>query len=228
MIIKRNFFTLFVLISTLFIVGCQFQQETEKPFSHYYTEGEKALLIEDYETGLDFYLKGLAIMEDTPEAVDLQVASGILYFNIGYCHEQMNQIEDAVTYYSLAIEDESSEVIAYIALGGLRFRQELYDQSQALFLKAIEIDDKAYEAYVNLSAIYALREDAPMALSLLTKAIHVDKERPDAYLNRAYLFASIGDEDMMKQDIQVLKAMNFSSLDVYIKIFNDTLEKGQL
>lgn len=146
---------------------------------------------------------------------------------MGYCYEQLGDLDKALDYYIKSLEDESSKGLALTALGQLYFKQENYELSKSYYERAVQVAGYGYEAYVNLSAIYSLEGDAPTALDHLNQAIEIDRERPDAYLNRAYIFAKLGDEELMKSDIDFLKSMNFSSIDVYIKIFNDTLKEGR-
>lgn len=222
---RKRFFMCGILAAGIFLAGCAQGAAEEKPLSYYYTEGEKAVLVEAYDVALGHYEQVLELIETDSKEVDMDISAGIVYFNIGYSYEQSGEHEKAIEAFLKASTYDASIVLAKTALGGVYFDLKKYDKSKAYFEEALEIDDKAYEAYVNLSAIYALEEDRPMALSLLTQAIEVDPSRPDAYLNRGYIFATLGEEALMKEDIEALKKMNFSTLDVYIKIFNDTLQE---
>jgi tetratricopeptide (TPR) repeat protein len=222
-----NYIIGLLLASSIFLSGCQKSLDPQKNLAHYYKEGEKAVLSQSYESAIDYYDQALVCINEPVENLEMDITRGILYFSKGYCFEQLGETEKAIELYLLAYEDDSSKVIASIALGSLYFDLEKYKLSKTYFEEAIALDEKAYEAYVNLSALYSLEKDRQMALSLLTQAIEIDEQKPDAYLNRAYLFACMGDEDLMKADIEKLKELKFSSLDVYIKIFNDTLEEVQ-
>lgn len=224
---KSNFIIGLLLASSIFLSGCQKDLGPQKTLAYYYKEGEKAVLLQSYETAIEHYDRALDCAKEPAESLEIDITNGILYFNKGYCYEQLGDTQKAIEMYLLAYEDQSSKVIASTALGSLYFDLEKYEISKTYFEEAIALDERAYEAYVNLSALYSLENDRQMALSLLTQAIEVDHQKPDAYLNRAYLFACMGNEDLMKADIETLKEMKFSSLDVYIKIFNDTLEEVQ-
>lgn len=215
---------IFVLLA---VQGCGQSQVEEKDFTFYYTEAEKAVLVEAYDSALSYYNQALEVYVDKEGDVTYDLSVGTLYFNMGYCYEQLGHIDDALTFYTKSLEDDRSKGLALTALGQLYFGQKNYELSKNYYERAIEVDGYGYEAYVNLSAIYSLEGDSAMALSLLTEAIEMDSMRPDAYLNRAYLFAQLGNEKLMKEDVELLKSMNFSSLDVYIKIFNDTLKEGR-
>lgn len=216
-----------LVFGTLIIQGCGQNQVIQKDFPFYYTEAEKSVLIEAYDSALSYYKQALELYEDKGGNVAYDLSIGILYFNIGYCYEAQGDVEEALAYYSKSLEDKGSKGLALNALGQLHFSQKNYDLSKSYYERALEVKDYAYEAYVNLSAIYSIEEDQSMALALLNEAVLLDNTRPDAYVSRAYLFAQLGDEKLMKEDILVLKNMQFQSLDIYIKIFNDTLKEGR-
>jgi tetratricopeptide (TPR) repeat protein len=205
--------------------GCQNNQLREDDIAVHYIEAEKAVLEASYEEALTRYSAVLECLELPSHQLDGKITRGIVYFNIGYCYEQLGDVSTAIDYYLKSKKEGDAPVLADIALGSIYFQMKEYDVSKEYFQSAINEDVNAYEAYVNLSAIYSLEHDDDQALALLTKAIEIDVTKPDAYLNRAYLFASLGNEDMMNQDIKKLKAMKVNSLDVYVKIFNDTLEE---
>lgn len=222
---RKKFFMCGILAAGIFLAGCAQGVAEEKTVTYYYTEGEKAVLVEAYDVALGYYAQALELIETDSKEVDMELSAGIVYFNIGYCYEQSGKYEKALQAYLQSSTYDASAVLAKTALGSVYFDLKKYDKSKKYFEQALDLDEKAYEAYVNLSAIYALEKDTPMALSLLNQAIEVDSSRPDAYLNRGYIFASLGEEALMKKDIKALKEMNFSALDVYIKIFNDTLQE---
>ncbi len=214
-----------VLIIMLMVGGCSMNKDILKPLSYYYTEAEKALLTESYDRALENYMKVLTILHDGDEDVDMAISEGVVCFDIGYSYEQLGNEDKAIEAYLKAAEDPTASTLSKTALGNIYFHQKAYDKSKSYFEEVISEDDKAYEAFVNLSAIYALQEDQAMALSLLTQAIDIDSTRPDALLNRAYLFACMGDQALMDNDIKALKEMNFSSLDVYLKIYDEVLKE---
>jgi len=215
------------VVTSLISSGCQNKLSKEMSVWNYYTEGEKAILLASYDMALSYYEDALESVLKAPDPLHPDITAGMIYFNMGYCYDQMGNSEEALTSYLQAYADESSKSLACSALGSLYFQLEKYELSKDYFEEAIVLDAKAYEAYVNLSALYSLGKDRKMALSLLSQAIEINNQKPDAYLNRAYLFACLGDETLMKKDIETLKAMKFSSIDVYIKIFNDTLKEVQ-
>jgi len=223
--IKKMMKPVLVFIIVLMVGGCTINKDTPKPLSYYYTEAEKALLTESYEHALENYMKVLTILHNGDEDVDMAMSEGVVYFDIGYSYEQLGHEDKAIEAYMKAAGDPTASTLAKTALGNIYFHQKAYDKSKAYYEEVILEDNNAYEAFVNLSAIYALQEDQAMALSLLTQAIDIDSTRPDALLNRAYLFACIGDEALMNNDIKALKEMNFSSLDVYLKIYDDVLKE---
>lgn len=205
--------------------GCQMTPAIAEDITTHYKEAEKAVIEKSYQEALNNYNAALKALDESANQSDLTITKGIIYFNIGFCHEQIGELDEAITWYLKSREEHDTVMLADIALGGAYFQMKEYDISQDYYEAAIKQDATAYEAYVNLSAIYAIRENYEEALSLLTKAIEVEPKKVDAYINRAYIFASQGNEVGMNEDIQALKNMKFNSLDVYIKIFNDTLQE---
>lgn len=216
---------LMLMVISLLACGCTQNTENEFSSSEYYTEAEKLVLMASFEEAIENYSAALKALSETEDDNALNISEGLIYFNIGYCYEQLEDREEALQAYMLSKNDPRSEVLSLTALGKLYFDSKQYEQSKAFLSEAIEKDDSAYEAYVNLSAIFSIEEDYDMALSLLSKAIEVDRKRSEAYVNRGYLFAKLGKETLMKEDIERLKALNEPNLDVYLKIYNDTLRE---
>lgn len=216
-----------VIALVLLANGCQMTPAIADDITTYYKEAEKAVIGKSYEEALNSYSAALQALDGSASQSDLTITKGIIYFNMGFCHEQLGELDQAIEWYLKSREEPDTVMLADTALGGVYFQMKAYDISINYYEAAIKEDATAYEAYVNLSAIYAIRDNYDEAVSLLTKAIEVDSTKADAYINRAYLFASLSDEARMNEDIQALKKMKFKSLDVYIKIFNDTLQEGR-
>ncbi len=216
---------LVTIIIGLFISGCTQIEATENTIAHHYTEAEKAVLMESYDVAIEEYSLAIKLLVDNNDENSLNVSEGLIKFGIGYCYEKLDKKEEAIEAYMASADDPRSAVLSMTALGKLYFDSQQYDLSKDYLVKTIDYDETAYEAYVNLSAIYSLEEDYDMALSLLSKAIEVDDNRADAFINRGYLFAKLGQEELMKEDIAKLKDLKEPNLDVYLKIYSNTLQE---
>lgn len=216
---------LIMMIIGLLISGCSRIMATEYTISDHYREAEKAVLAEFYELAIEEYSSALVLLTENNGDNTLNISEGLINFNIGYCYDQLDKREEAIRAYTESTDDPRSTVLSMTALGKLYFDSKQYDLSKQYLKRTIDYDASAYEAYVNLSAIYSLEEDYDMALSLLSKAIDVDDKRSDAYINRGYLFAKLGNVALMKEDISTLKELKEPNLDVYLIIYDNTLQE---
>ncbi|MBN2899581.1 MAG: hypothetical protein JXO44_12475 [Clostridia bacterium] len=224
-IINRKWIASGMVAMTLLASGCQTKVAMPDTVESHYMAAEKLVIMASYEEALTQYDAAMVCLQTGDAAQTANVSKGILNFNIGYCYEQIGDYEHAIEYYTASGQDQESAMLARVALGGVYFKMKNYEASKACYEEAIDLEADAYEAYVNLSAVYSLEENDEYALFLLTKAIDIDGDKPDAYVNRAYIYACLGNEKEMNADIQKLRNMNFAGLDVYVKIFNDTLQE---
>lgn len=223
--INKNWFVGGLVAVLLLASGCQDDVAIKGTVESHYTEAEKLVIIQSYKEALLEYSEAMVCLEDDRVEQNNAISKGILLFNMGYCYEQLGEYNQAIQSYLESSDEEDTRLLALIALGSVYFQTQDYAKSKVYYEEAIELDTQAYEAYVNLSAIYSLELDDEKALSLLNEAIAIDASKPDAYVNRAYIFARLGNEASMNEDITILKNMNFVGLDVYMKIFNDTLQE---
>jgi tetratricopeptide (TPR) repeat protein len=120
-------------------------EETYKQAENYYKEQHYAEAIELYE----------AIV-----SLDKYQYSAKLLLKIANCYSHMNELNKAIIYYNRAISLDDFNFHAHNNLGGVYFRQGLYEKAKYEWLKALEIKSDFKPAKLNLQRLekYALKK----------------------------------------------------------------------
>ncbi len=227
--------TIVILMTVSSLSGCNQNISTnntaelnyiENSIFEKYKKAEKLLLSNSYEEALKYYNDALDILSDNPQSGIINIS--VLSYNIAYCYENTNDIQNAIKYYNipLELEDRSISAMSNAALGNIYWNKKEYEQCERYYLKAIELDPELYQAYVNLSALYSVKKDYDSGLKLLDKAIQIAPDKSDAYINRCYIYAALGNEKKLQSDIATLRKLKYKDLDLYIKIFSSVNKEG--
>jgi len=120
-------------------------EETYKQAENYYKEQHYAEAIELYE----------AIV-----SLDKYQYSAKLLLKIANCYTHMNELNKAIIYYNRAISLDDFNFHAHNNLGGVYFRQGLYEKAKYEWLKALEIKSDFKPAKLNLQRLekYVLKK----------------------------------------------------------------------
>jgi len=134
--------------------------------------------------------------------------TAVINYNQGVEHALNLQFEQAVLYFTKAIEQNSTYAHAYANRGFCYARMNLKDQAMPDYIKAIEIDSKNITAYINRGAIYSERGQHDQAISDYSKVIEIDPNHVTAHSNRGANYDYIGLYDQAISDYS--KAISLS------------------
>lgn len=121
----------------------------------------------------------------------------------GDCRLVLRSYTGAIEDYTRVIQFKPKYAYVYGARAAARYRQG--SDSSAVIIadlqQAIKLNPKFYDAYQMLSR--ACFDDGRLILSLryVTKAIELERLHPDNYLLRARIMETIGDEQLMGEDL---------------------------
>lgn len=112
----------FVLMLLAFVVSTGFAQKNP------YKEAEKAFDAKEYFTAIDWYKKAYTREKKAEKKAK------ILY-RTAECYRHINQLNEAVTFYSKAIAAKYPDPMAYFWIGDIKKEQKLYNEAIAEFEK---------------------------------------------------------------------------------------------
>ncbi len=120
-------------------------EETYKQAENYYKE-------QHYTEAIDLY--------EAIVSLDKYQYSAKLLLKIADCYSHLNELNKAIIYYNRAISLDDFNFHAHNNLGGVYFRQGLYEKAKHEWLKALEIKSDFKPAKLNLERLekYALKK----------------------------------------------------------------------
>ncbi|MCL6520106.1 MAG: tetratricopeptide repeat protein [Armatimonadetes bacterium] len=112
--------------------------------------------------------------------------------NLGLAYERLNQIDDAIIWYSRALEIEPLYPFAHLNLG--RALKEVGSIGEAVehYIAAVQIKPDFAEAHNNLASILASKGKINEAIEEYQKAIAANPNYAEAHYNLALLLSEIG------------------------------------
>lgn len=121
--------------------------------------------------------------------------TSIKYFNIGQEKFAAERYEEAILYFSKAIEADSSNFSAWIKRGFIKgvmndFTGELND-----YTTVIEKDPKHIWAYISRGSAKNRRREYESAIADFNKALEINPREPEAYNNRGFAKKGLGDKE---------------------------------
>jgi Tfp pilus assembly protein PilF len=127
------------------------------------------------------------------------------------------QYEEALAYYTLAIELDPTFAEALTNRGATYNELEQYDEALVDHNTAIELDPENLEAYNNRAITFCKLEQYENALLDYARAIELDPARAQTYINRAYAYEKLGRyNDALVDYTQSIK-LGFDKADVFIR-----------
>lgn len=151
----------------------------------------------DYKKALTYLIRKNSY---TPNMVDY-VSDNNIYYAIGLCYKQLNQLDSALIYMNKAIESE------------LQLKEELWMNHRILFHKA---------------RIYHLMNQPDSATTYYNKVIHNWKNTPEAYFYKGLLIKDLNQLDSaciyFDQSLELLN-QGYKTEDSYVLEFDEIFEE---
>jgi len=115
------------------------------------------------------------------------------YYNLGFLYEQVGGKEEAVRFYTKAVQMKPDYKDALYNLANLYRDGGNYKIAMALYDRLVHFHPKFVPGYLNMGEIFNALGDQARARQFYLKVIDLDPENGDAYLNLGYLSESQGD-----------------------------------
>ena len=130
------------------------------------------------------------------------------YYNRGFAYEQQNNLLQAISDYTKAIEIDRNFAMAYTNRGVVYGKQGNLSEAIPDLNKAIEINPNLAEPYNNRGHVYSAQGNLSEAASDYTKAIKINPYYVEAYNNRGHVYYKQGDLEQAMADFN--KAIQIS------------------
>ncbi len=145
-----------------------------------------SLAAEELETSVDTALAEIeaqrALVEASPEDLDLLIELGNLYYESGMENE-------ALTTYLRAVNVDSMHAGVHTNLGSLYTDMGNFDKAEAALLKAAELDPGNSMVWTNLGTMNYARRKYTDAVNMYRRALEADPNSVEAHFNLAVAFA---------------------------------------
>jgi len=115
------------------------------------------------------------------------------YYNLGFLYEQVGGKEEAMRFYTKAVQMKPDYKDALYNLANLYRDTGNYKIAMALYGRLVHFYPKFAQAYLNMGIIFNALGDQQRASQFYLKVIGLDPENGDAYFNLGYLSESQGD-----------------------------------
>jgi tetratricopeptide (TPR) repeat protein len=126
----------------------------------------------------------------------------------GYDAEQLDKLEDAISYLSKAITLEPKSATAYCIRGIVFVRSKKFIESISDFSKSIELDPQYAEAYSYRGGANYFLGKYHEALSDSNKAIELKPHEACFYFNRGLVYVKLQKNKKAKKDLQKAIALD--------------------
>ena len=115
------------------------------------------------------------------------------YYNLGFLYDQVGGKEEAVRFYTKAIQMQPDHEQALFKLGNIYRDAGNYKGALELYGHLVHYHPKFALGYLNMGIILNALGDQPKARQFYLKVIDLDPDNGDAYFNLAYLSESQGE-----------------------------------
>ena len=144
--------------------------------------GEVCLQSKQYKRALKCY----------NEALEFFSPDSDFLLNIGQCHEFMDEIATAKTYYTKSIQLNSANDLAHYRMGECFVKEQQWDKAMKAYKKALSIENKREEYIAALAEVYYQVEEEEKAAILFKKAADTAPETTKYWIQYASFLMDIG------------------------------------
>ncbi|MBC7961174.1 MAG: tetratricopeptide repeat protein [Vallitaleaceae bacterium] len=151
-----------------------------------------------------------------------------VYLNMGTVKNNIDQKEDALTWYDQAIKLRDDDPSVYNAKGMVLLDLEKYEEAMNNFNKAIDLNQFYGYAYGNRASLYMIQKKYDIALADVNTGIEVDSEIPQLYAIKGQILTAMGQTQSAINsyttvlekypgyaDVYMLRALEYSKVEDY-------------
>ncbi len=164
--------------------------------------------LKEYEKAIITFNKALEIENGfTPPKSDI-------YSNISLCYNGLKQLDKAIEYSDLAIENDPSGIDPYLTKGRIYLINEEYDKAKKCFDEAIKLDPHDPTTFSEIGIIYFETKMYDLALKCFQKVELIYPEFENNYLLLTYTYGALNNiEEFNKYIIKAVEQNPNSILD---------------
>lgn len=160
-------------------------------------------------------------IETFEKAVEIE-EEGEIYYNIGVCYYEENNLDDAIKYYEKSIELLPDFVSSYINLAVCYSRKFRVEEGMKYAKKAIEINPHMYEPYATLGSCYRELGQYEDAVENYKKCLELDEKNYEALYGIFMSFALLSNKENSDKVDEYKKEAEFYSKK-FFRIHGDKL-----
>jgi len=99
-----------------------------------------------------------------------------IFNNIGYCYYKLNDFENALTFYNMALEIDNDYVVCLNNMTATLMKQKKYKQALPILSHAYQLDRSNIKVIFNLFVIYINLKNKELAKYYLKRAFLINKD----------------------------------------------------
>ncbi len=146
--------------------------------------------------------------------------------NLGLAYERLGRVDDAIIWYSRALEIEPQYPFAHLNLGRALKAVERFDEAIEHYIAAIRFKPDFAQAHNNLALLLTCKGKIAEAIDEYRRAIAINPRYSEAHYNLAILLASIGRPDEAAAHYQEALRINPYDADVLCNLGLLLIQKG--
>lgn len=178
--LKRIFAFLFAVLLPFTLFGCLSKGDSYMSSAFdYFHEG-------NYESALPLF------KEAEKSGTELYSPSEVNNL-VGRCHQELGEYEQAIGWYTRAVEEDGKNYRAYVNMGICRRLLGEYDKALEAYQAALLIEPDYAELHSSLGSLYIYMNRPYSALECFKKAIALSPDLAVAHGNMALAYAMTGD-----------------------------------
>jgi tetratricopeptide (TPR) repeat protein len=179
---------------------------------------------DDYQNALTNYLKYIKDLTDVDE---------VIYYNIGFCENELGNYDDAVLYLKKAVDEKTDDADAYYEMGWAYYKLNQGDEAIDAFTNSKYYKPDNYRPYLGLGNVYRdLKNKTDDALNYYTKALSLNPKSESANYGVGWCYNDKSEYDQavpfLKKAIELYDQYNVAMTELgysYYKLnrYNDGL-----
>jgi tetratricopeptide (TPR) repeat protein len=159
------------------------------------------------EQALELCRQGIAQLNEHLDPEHHRLHRSVLLFNIAQVHAQIGPYEDAIAYFTQAMQMDPNYSEYYNDRGGVYLKMNRLHDAERDYLRAIELSPPYAEVWTNLGQCYRAMERMDDAVRAYSRALDLDPTSTLALVGRADAQAALDRAEYALQDYDLALRM---------------------
>ncbi|MEM9293529.1 MAG: tetratricopeptide repeat protein [Acidobacteriota bacterium] len=153
-----------------------------------------------YQEAIELCRDGFDQLEEHLSGEQHKLHRSVLLYNIGQVHSAMSNTDEAIRYYSKAMEMDPNYSEYHNERGSLYLRQGRYEEAIADYHRAIELSPPYVEVWTNLGQCYRQVGQFEAAIQAYSRGLDLDPNNLLAAVGRGQAFEGVEQLDLARSD----------------------------